>query len=161
MARLAAALLVLGGIACFALPWVTVNEDTRRAHATGFELVRREVTITGSYVHDSSEGDVEVVVHNAETWARIAFALLVVALGLLLAPWRPLEWGAGIVAGLGTLALLAWTQAATADVPPPDGDRHGGFWVALLLSTLALVPLVGLVRHRPRYGGGEWLDESA
>ena len=151
-ARLAAISLLLLSIACFALPWVTVQEDTRRADATGLELVRRDVVISGRYVHASSEGDVEIIVHNSETWARIAAVLVV------LVPVRPFEWAAAVVTALATLALIAWTQAATADLPPPNGDRHAGFWLSLLLGALALVPIVLLLLMRPPERGGEWLD---
>ena len=157
-ARLLAASLLLVSIACFALPWVTVQEDTRRADATGLELVRRDVGISGRYVHASSEGDVEVIVHNSETWARIALVLLGLAVLLLLVPLRPVEWAALVVTGLATLALVAWTQAATADLPPPEGDMHGGFWLSLLFAGLALIPIVLLLRMRPPERGGEWLD---
>lgn len=157
-ARLAAAGLLLLSIVCFALPWMTIQEDTRRAEATGLELVRRDVAISGSYVHASSEGDVEVIVHNSETWARIALVVLAIAVLLLLVPLRLFEWAAAVVTALATVALIAWTQAATADFPPPEGDRHGGFWLSLLFAVFALVPIVLLLRMRPPERGGEWLD---
>ena len=63
---------------------MTVQEDTRRADATGLELVRRDVVISGRYVHASSEGDVEIIVHNSETWARIVLVLLGLAVLVVL-----------------------------------------------------------------------------
>jgi hypothetical protein len=157
--RLAAVTLLAASLACFALPWLTVTQDNRIATATGVDLIRRDTSFQGSYVHEAYEGEVEALARNAETWARVAFAFVAVALVFLLVPWRPLNWAGAVAWALGTLTLLAWTQVATVDPAPPYGDRHGGFWLALGLTALAAVPIFLLVSAPKRTTGGEWLDQ--
>jgi hypothetical protein len=160
--RVAAPLALVGALAAFLLPWLTVTADLRRAEATGLELVTRDVEFTGHYVHDAWRGEVENIVQNAEIWALPAFVAVVAALVLVLIPRRATWWGALGATGAAALLMLFWFQAASSTFSPPHSNRHFGMWVTLALLVLAAVPIV--VRLREPTGdpearrAPEWLD---
>jgi hypothetical protein len=158
MARLAVVALLASSAASFALPWLSVTMEQRRGRATGIELVRERPDLSGRYVHESSEGEVENALENGSLWARIALVLVGVTLVLALVPWRPATWAAAVSWVLTCLGLLAWTQAVTKAFVPPYVDRLAGFWFTLGLSATVVVPLVALLRETDRGTGGEWLD---
>jgi hypothetical protein len=158
VARIAAVALLAASAACFALPWLSDTMEERRGRATGLELVRDRPELSGRYVHESSEGEVENAFENGSLWARIALVLVGVTLVLVLVTWRPATWIGAVFWGLTTLSLLAWTQAVTKEFVPPYVDRLSRFWLTLGLSATVIVPLVVLLRETDRGTGGEWLD---
>ena len=160
--RVAAPLALVGALAAFLLPWLTVTADLRRAEATGLELVTGDAEFTGHYVHDAWRGEVEKIVENAQTWALPLFVVVVAALALVLIPLRA-AWCVALGAtGVAVVLALFWFQAASSTFSPPDSNRHFGMWVALALLVLAAVPMI--VRLREPTGdpearrAPEWLD---
>ena len=158
VARLAAVSLLAAAAGCFALPWLSVTLEERRGRGSGLELVRDRQSVSGRYVHASSEGEVEDLFDNGSLWARIALILIGITLVLLLIPWRPATWVGAVAWALTILGLLAWTQAVTTQFVPPYVDRLTGFWLALGLEAPVIVPIVVLLRGTDRGSGGEWLD---
>lgn len=131
--RLLAIALLAGAVGCFFLPFLTVDFESRRARATGIQLVTDSASYSGEYLHASYEGDVETVVRNGRFWAIPSFALALLALVLALLPSRA-AWVAAVVGSvLGVLMLLALFQGTSTPFHPPFPDRRYGFWLAILL----------------------------
>lgn len=140
--RVAAPLVLIVGLGCFGLPWLTVTADSRAADATGFELVTRNVEFTGRYVHDAWRGEVEGIVEGGELWALPAFAALAVTLALVLLPFRAAWWAALGFSTAAAILLFLWLQATTSAFSPPYSDRHWGIWLALTIVPLVAVPII-------------------
>jgi hypothetical protein len=131
--RLLALVLLAGAVGCFLLPFLTVQFEPRRAHATGIQLVTDSASYSGEYLHSSYEGDVETVVRNGRFWAIPSFALTALALLLALLPSRATWVASVVVSVLAVLVLLAFFQGTSAPFHPPFPDRRYGFWLAILL----------------------------
>ncbi|HYM64038.1 MAG TPA: hypothetical protein VES61_05105 [Gaiellaceae bacterium] len=131
--RLLALALLAGAVGCFFLPFLTVEFEPRRAHATGIQLVTDSASYRGEYQHASYEGDVETVVRNGRFWAIPSFALAALALILALLPSRATWVGAVVASVLGVLTLLALFQGTSTPFHPPFPDRRYGFWLAIFL----------------------------
>lgn len=140
--RVAAPAILVAALACFALSWITVTTDERTSHATGLALVSGHVSYSGRYLHDAWRGEVEAVMHDAHVWTPLAFAALLVALALVVLPWRWAWWSALVAAGLAVIFLVLWLQATSQVYQPPYVERHVGFWLALALTPLVAVPIV-------------------
>jgi hypothetical protein len=145
--RIGAPLALGSALASFLLPWLTVTADERRAEATGLELVTGDVGYTGQYVHDAWRGEVERLVENGESWALPAFVAVVVAVALVLLPWRPAWWAGLAVTGAALILILLWLQATSSAFNPPDPNREWGVWSALVLLVLAAVPMILRLRE--------------
>ena len=131
--RLLALVLLAGAVGCFFLPFLTVDFEPRRAHATGIQLVSGSASYSGEYQHASYEGDVETVVRNGRFWAIPSFALAALALVLALLPRRGAWVGAVVASVLAVLALLALFQGTSTPFHPPFPDHRYGYWLAILL----------------------------
>jgi hypothetical protein len=157
--------VLVAALACFSLPWLTVTADAKRADATGLELVTGSTPYTGYYVHDAWRGEVENVVDDGQLWAPIAFGALLVALVLLVLPWRAAWWSALAVSGIGVVLLLLFLQATTTTFNPPSSDHHYGYWLTLAIVPFVFVPIVVRLRQ-PLVDASlrrapEWLTRSA
>jgi hypothetical protein len=131
--RLLALVLLAGAVGSFFLPFLTVDFEPRRAHATGIQLVTDSASYRGEYLHGSYEGDVETVVRNGHFWAIPSFAFVALALGLALLPSRASWFAAVVMSVLGALTLLALVQGTSTPFHPPFPDRRYGLWLAILL----------------------------
>lgn len=140
--RIAAPLVLALALVSFSFPFLTVAADQRRAEATGFELATGEVEYVGHYVHDAWRGEVENVVEDGHLWALPAFVALIVALALVLLPWRAGWWASLGVSAIAIVLLFLWLQATTTAYQPPDTDHRWGYWLTLLLASLVVVPIL-------------------
>lgn len=140
--RIAAPIVLAAVLVSFSFPFLTVTADQRRADATGLELVANDVEYGGRYVHDAWRGEVENVVEDGQLWAVPASVAFLVALVLVLLPWRAAWWGGLGVSAIATVLLLLWLQATTTAYHPPNTDHRWGYWLTLLLAPLAIVPIL-------------------
>jgi hypothetical protein len=116
--------------ASFLLPFLTVTLE-RRAEATGIDLVANTPSFSGSYVHASYVGDVELLVGDGHFPALIAFALALVGVA---GAWLPARKGvvSGVLAALlGLIGMWAlWSATTGGPQLFASSDHRYGFWVA-------------------------------
>ena len=126
-ARLVGSLLFLLVAGTFALPFVAVSSDARRAQASGLELAEGEAELSGHYVHAAYEGQAEEVVDEARGPA-VAVALAALAgLGLVWLPARAGLVAGAALAGLALLGLAGIFRTTTSSLDLADSDLRAGF----------------------------------
>jgi hypothetical protein len=127
----------LAAAVCFVLPFVVVSIDERVGRGSGVELASGDADISGRYVHQSYEGQVEDGIEVAQLPAGVAFgAVLVAAVGAWL-PKRTGLWLALAAAVLGVLALLWMRQALSGQNLLAEVAWRYGHWSSLLVLLAA------------------------
>jgi hypothetical protein len=147
--RAIACALFLLVLAAFTLPFAVVAADLRRAEGNGIEFAIGEPKMSGHYVHDSYEGEVERLVDYAQP---VALAALLTLLAGVLLVWIPWKWGpaAGITfAALGLGALVWFHQAVNSAGTFAGTEYRGGYWISLGLVLVAGVWSVLLFVRTP------------
>jgi hypothetical protein len=138
--KLAVSTVFLGAAVCFLLPFMVLTVDERRGEGSGVELATANAAVSGRYVHDSYEGQVEEGLDLAQLPAIIAFvAVLAGAVGV----WIPRRNGfwLGLTAGGGGLLGLFWLrQALGGPELLAEVEWAYGYWLAtvLILASAAL-----------------------
>jgi hypothetical protein len=148
-ARAFASALFLLVLAAFTLPFAVVTADLRRAEGTGVEFALGTTQLTGHYVHDAYEGEVETLVDYAKPVALVALAAVVAATVLVWAPWK---WGptSGFtLAGIGLVALVWFHQSVNSAGTFAGTAYRGGFWLAAGLVIVAGAWCVVLFARTP------------
>jgi hypothetical protein len=127
----------LAAAVCFVLPFVVVSIDERLGRGSGVELASGDAAISGRYVHQSYEGQVEDGVELAQLPAGVAFgAVLAGAVGA----WLPkrngfrLALAAGVV---GLLALLWMRQALSGPNLLAEVAWRYGYWFSVVVVLAA------------------------
>lgn len=128
VARLAGCALYALVALAFLLPFLQSTTDARAGKATGVELARGEPSLTGRYVHDAFEGQVEQVFSDGRAPALVALVAALAGLALTWLPYRigPAAGSAAGLAGLGAMFVL-YQQAGSAFALT---SWRPGFWIA-------------------------------
>ena len=154
VARAPASLLFTVIALTFLLPFVSAVSDRRHGSATGVELMTGEGSLSGRYVHDVYEGEVEEFLERGRVPAAFVFIVAVAGIAVAWIPWRT---GAAAAFSLAILALvgLGWLhQAVSSQYEPSVQDWHFGFLHALIAALLTVTWTLELVRAT-RFWWGE------
>jgi hypothetical protein len=137
----------LAAATCFVFPFLVIKIDERLGRGSGVELAAGNADVSGRYVHDSYEGQVEEGMDLAQLPAAFAFAgMLIGALGTWL-PGRKGFWlglGAGAV---GLLGLFWLKQALSGPQLLAEVELQYGYWVGTL-GVLGVTALAGFILYR-------------
>jgi hypothetical protein len=130
----------LAASTCFVFPFLVIAIDERLGRGSGVELAAGDADVSGRYVHDAYEGQVEDGMDLAQLPAAVAFvALLAGALGTWI-PGRKGFWlglGAGVIALVG---LLWMRQALSGPQLLAEVELRYGYW----LSTVGVLGVAAL-----------------
>lgn len=141
--KLALSTVFLGAAVCFLLPFMIVTVDERRGEGTGVELATADAHVSGRYVHDSYEGQVEEALDLAQLPGIVSFvAVLAGAVGVWLPGRRGFWVGLG-AAGAGLLGAFWLRQAMSGQQLLAEVVWEYGYWLAtvLFLGSAALAAL--------------------
>jgi hypothetical protein len=142
--KLALSTVFLGAAVCFLLPFMVVTVDERRGEGTGVEVATGDTEVSGRYVHDAYEGQVEEGLDLAQVPAVVAFvAVLAGAVGVWLPGRRGFWLGLG-AAGAGLLGAFWLRQALSGQQLLAEVEWQYGYWLAtvLFLGSAALAALL-------------------
>jgi hypothetical protein len=132
--------VLLGAAVCFLLPFMIVTVDERRGEGTGVDVATGNAEVSGRYVHDAYEGQVEEGLDLAQLPAIVALvAVLAGAVGVWL-PGRRGFWVALAATGAGLLGGFWIRQALSGQQLLAEVEWQYGYWLAtaLILGSAAL-----------------------
>jgi hypothetical protein len=137
----------LAAATSFVFPFLVLTIDERLGRGSGVELAAGDAEVSGRYVHDAYEGQVEDGMDLAQLPAAIAFvALLAGALGT----WVPRRKGFWLGLGAGAVALmgLLWLrQAVSGPQLLAVVELRYGYWLATA-AILGVTALSGFILYR-------------
>jgi hypothetical protein len=145
--KLVMSAVFLGAAMCFLLPFLVLSIDERVGRGSGAELATGNADVSGRYVHDSYEGQIEEGMDLAELPSAVAlFALLGGAVGAWL-PSRKGFW-LGLAAALAGLLGLFWLrQALSGPSLLAEVELQSGYWLATV-AVLGVTALSGFILYR-------------
>jgi hypothetical protein len=122
----------LGAAMCFLLPFLVLSIDERVGRGSGVELATGNADVSGRYVHDSYEGQIEEGMDLVKLPSAVAFfALLVGAVGA----WLPKRRGfwLGLAAAIAGLLGLFWLrQALSGPSLLAEVELQSGYWLSMV-----------------------------
>ena len=131
--KLVLSTVFLGAAVCFLLPFLVVTVDERRGEGTGVEVATGDAEVSGRYVHDAYEGQVEEGLDLAQLPAVVAFvAVLAGAVGVWI-PGRLGFWVGLGAAGAGLLGAFWLRQAMSGQQLLAEVEWEYGYWLATVL----------------------------
>ena len=132
-AKLFLSTALLAAAVSFLLPFLVVTVDERRGEGTGVELVTGDAEVSGRYVHDAYEGQVEEALDLVQLPAAIAFVALVGGAVGLWIPGRRGFWVSLAAAGTALLGGFWMRQALSGQQLLAESHWQSGYWLATLL----------------------------
>lgn len=137
----------LAAATCFVFPFLVLTIDERLGRGSGVELAAGNADISGRYLHDSYEGQVEDGMDLAQLPVAFAFvATLAGALGTWL-PGRKGFWlglGSGVV---GLVGLFWLKQALSGPQLLAVVELRYGYWLSTV-AVLGVTALSGVILYR-------------